>query len=210
MFTGAKPSSVTQRGKTEPFEVQISRQDIAFHNQFELGCFTNSLGTAAATPIWEGTTSSGGLYVPPSSAVTMTIASTSANDVASSSGAAAIQINGLDANFNMLSEIVQLNGTTGVTTANKYLRINGMFVTSVGATNTTGYNAGNISCKNSTNLYAQINAGIGQTQMSIFTVPNNYVLLVSGVSATTNIHYTSTVDYIYSEYNKQKIGRAHV
>ena len=51
MFTGAKPSSVTQRGKTEPFEVQISRQDIAFHNQFELGCFTNSLGTAAATPI---------------------------------------------------------------------------------------------------------------------------------------------------------------
>ena len=96
---------------------------------------------------------------------------------------------------------------------------------------TTGLNAGNISCKNSGTLYAQINAGIGQTQMSIFTVPNNYVLLVYSVSATTNIHYTSTVDYIYSEYNKQnlastlnlngyqtvfnpgsvtKIGRAHV
>ena len=41
--------------------------------------------------------------------------------------------------------------------------------------------------------------------MSIFTVPNNYVLLVSGVSATTNIHYSSTIDYIYSEYNRQNI-----
>ena len=105
MFTGAKPSSVTQRGKTEPFEVQISRQDIAFHNQFEISAFTNSLGTANATPVWEGTTNTSSLYTYPASAVTMTIASTSANDVASGSGAAAIQINGLDANFNMLSEM---------------------------------------------------------------------------------------------------------
>lgn len=205
VFTGAKPSSVTQRGKTEPFEVQISRQDIAFHNQFELGCFTNNLGSTAAGPIWEGLTSSGGLYVPPSSAVIMTIASTSAQDTASGTGAAAIQINGLNANFNMISEIVQLNGTTGVTTVNKYLRINGMSVSTVGSLNINGLNAGNISCKNSTSLYAQINANIGQTQMSIFTVPNNYVLLVSGVSATTNIHYSSTIDYIYSEYNRQNI-----
>ena len=81
-FTGAKPSSVTQRGKTEPFEVQISRQDIAFHNQFELGCYTNNLGSTATGPIWEGTTSAGGLYVPPSTAVIMTIASSSASDTA--------------------------------------------------------------------------------------------------------------------------------
>lgn len=205
VFTGAKPSSVTQRGKTEPFEVQISRQDIAFHNQFELGCFTNNLGSTAAGPIWEGTTSSGGLYIPPSSAVIMTIASSSAQDSASGTGATAIQINGLDANFNMISEIVQLNGTSNVLTQNKYLRINGMSVSSVSATNTTGLNAGNITAKNSGTLYAQISANIGQTQMSIFTVPNNYVLLVSGVSATTNIHYSSTVDYIYSEYNRQNL-----
>ena len=41
---------------------------------------------------------------------------------------------------------------------------------------------------------------------SDLTVPNNYVLLVYSVSATTNIHYTSTVDYIYSEYNKQNLA----
>ena len=204
-FTGAKPTSITQKGKTEPFEVQISRQDIAFHNQFELGCFTNSLGSTAAGPIWEGTTSSGGLYVPPSSAVTMTIASSSTSDVPSGSGAAAIQINGLDANFNMISEILALNGTTNVTTVNKYLRINGMSVSAAGATSTTGLNAGNITCKNSGTLYAQISANIGQSQAAIFTVPNNYVLLVSGVSASTNIHYSSTIDYIYSEYNKQNL-----
>jgi hypothetical protein len=135
----------------------------------------------------------------------MTIVSTSTSDAAAGTGAAAIQINGLDANFNMISEIVQLNGTTSVNTVNKYLRINGMSVSTVGTSSTTGLNAGNISCKNGGTLYAQINAGIGQTQMSIFTVPNNFVLLVSNVSATTSIHYTSTIDYTYSEYNRQNL-----
>ena len=106
----------------------------------------------------------------------------------------------------MISEIVQLNGTSNVLTQNKYLRINGMSVSTAGSTSTTGLNAGNITAKNGGTLYAQISAGIGQTQMSIFTVPNNYVLLVSGVSATTNIHYSSTIDYIYSEYNKQNLS----
>jgi hypothetical protein len=201
-FTGAKPSSVTQRGRTEPFEVQISRQDIAFHNQFEIFGFTNALGSTAAGPVWEGTTSAGGLYVPPSSAVQMTLVSSSANDAAAGTGAQQVQINGLDSNYNMLSEVLALNGTTAVTSVNSYLRINQISVTASGSGAT---NAGTITCKNSTSLYAQINPGIGQTQMAIYTVPNNFILLVSSVSAQTNIHYTSTVDYTYSEYNKQNL-----
>ena len=186
-----RPKSVSARGVTEPFDLQIARQDVAYHWSFELCGYTSNVGTTAGA-LWEGQTGTSGLYVYPASAVVMTLVSTSASDTAT------VTINGTDANFNMLSETVKLNGVTGVPTQNSYFRINTLIY--VG-----GANVGVITAKNAGVTYAQINAGIGQSQMGVFTVPANYTLFLNYVQAQTNIHYTTTIDYILSEYNKQNI-----
>ena len=120
--------------------------------------------------------------------------------VSSSSGDTQIvQIQGLDANFNLLSEYITLNGTTNVVSVNSYFRINGLVVTN-------GVNAGTITCKNSTNLYAQINPGIGQTQMSLYTVPNGYTFYLSYVQSDSSIGFTSSNYMTFVEYNKFNIA----
>jgi len=187
-----RPKSVSARGVTEPFDLQVSRQDIAYHWQFDLCGYTSNIGTTTGA-LWEGQTGTSGLYVYPSSAVLMTFVSTSASDTST------VTINGTDANFNMLSETVKLNGVTGVNTVNAYFRVNSIMY--VGGTN-----VGVITAKNGGITYAQINVGIGQSQMSVFTVPANFTLFINTVQAQTNIHYTTTIDYILLEYNKQNIA----
>jgi hypothetical protein len=111
-------------------------------------------------------------YVFPSSASTMTLVSTVNTDTAT------IIITGTDASYNLLTENLVLNGTTGVTTVNSYFRINNISVSAGSATNPTGV----ITLSVSSTVYAQINtqtvsgstASIGTSQMGVYTVPNGY------------------------------------
>ena len=111
-------------------------------------------------------------YVFPTSASTMTLVSTVNTDTAT------ITIVGTDASYNLISENLVLNGTTGVTTVNSYFRINNISVSAGSATNPSGV----ITLAVSTTIYAQINtqtvsgatASIGSSQMGIYTVPNGY------------------------------------
>jgi hypothetical protein len=111
-------------------------------------------------------------YVFPSSASTLTLVSTVNTDTAT------ITITGLDASYNLLSENLALNGTTNVTTANSYFRINSIAVSVGSATNPTGV----VTLSGGGNVYAQINTttvsgsttSIGVSQMAVYTVPNGY------------------------------------
>ncbi len=117
--------------------------------------------------IWDG----GGLWVPPTTARTHDIASTSANDIdTTGSGARTIFISGLDANWAEQSETIELDGTNNVPTANTYTRINRMYILTAGS---TGVNEGNITATAQTDatVTAQMTAGYGQTFMAIWTVP---------------------------------------
>ena len=183
--------SMTQHGRHEPFELQVGRNQIPYHTDVELFGYSASVGSTALGPLWEGLTLSGGAYTYPSSASQLTITSTSASDNANLS----VQVNGLDSGYNLLSETIALNGTSNVTTTNSYLRINNMACTN-------GTNVGNVSAKISSTTYAQINAGIGQTQMSIYTVPKGYTFYLSYVQGNASIGFTSSTYMIYAEYNK--------
>jgi hypothetical protein len=174
-------SSITRAGAYEPFALQVARGQIAGHSSFTMYAYSNAVGSTAYGPIWEGLTQSGGLYSFPSSAAQLTIVSGSASDTS----ALSITILGLDANFNQISETIALNGTTAVTSVNSYLRVNGAYVTN-------GTNIGNITLKQSTNLLAQINAGVGATEMGVYTVPNGYTLYVVKTSKTADIGFTSS------------------
>ena len=129
--------------------------------------FNRSVGITFQT-IWND----GGQYVHPSAAVQMSCVSTSASDTM------AILVSGLDADYETIAEIVQLNGTTPVTTTNSFYRINS-------ATILSGSNVGDITISESSIIYAYIEATLGTTQSCVYTVPVNHSLYIFRISLTS-------------------------
>jgi hypothetical protein len=169
--TGAVNQSITRVGRYEPFELQVSRGQITFHNSQNIFGYGTTPATAGTfRTVWENMATTE--YVFPSSALTMQLVSTVVGDTAS------ITIVGLDANYNALSEVLVLNGTTNVPTVNQYFRINSIFVSTGSTTNPTGV----VSLSNGGVVYAQINTGVfnavtssfGRSQMAVYTVPAGY------------------------------------
>ena len=115
----------------------------------------------------------GGSLVRLSSAETMDIVSTSTADDAGGTGARTIRIEGVANDWSILNEDVTLDGTSTVTTSGSFLRINRMFITSSGTGQT---NAGTITATSSTasTEQARIDAEVGQTEKTQFTVPLGY------------------------------------
>lgn len=108
---------------------------------------------------------------------TLDIVSTSANDTSAGTGAQSVLIVGIDENFLSVTEIVTLNGTTPVTTANNYLGVNRMIVL-VSGTNRT--NVGTINATDtgaSFGIQAQIPPSNSVTQQCIFHTQINHNFL---------------------------------
>lgn len=181
--------SITQNGRYEPFDVQISRGVVYGHSTVNIYGFQPAV-TTAAIPLWENATA----YTFPGSALVMTLASSSASDTA-----VKVQINGLDASYNAISEVISLNGTTGVTTTLSYLRINSLITTS-------GNAVGVVTVKNGATTYAQINAGFGRSLMSIYTVPNGYDFYLQRVSANSSFNGNNLNYLFYQNYNVNAAG----
>lgn len=121
-----------------------------------------------------------GVYPTPTSATSLEILSSSADDTSSSgSGARSVTIIGLDENWLEQSETVNLNGQTAVPLANTYLRVYRMFVASSGtyASSTGGSHAGTITLRVASGGATWATIGtvgsfpIGQTQIAAYTIP---------------------------------------
>lgn len=190
-------SSATRQGAYEPFDLQVARNQVDGHQGIEIFGYSPNIANTATGPMWEGQTQSGGLYTPPSSAAPLVLVSSSASDTS----ALSVKIEGCGADFVALTETIALNGTTNVTTTNSFLRINAMYVTN-------GTNVGTITAKISSTTYAQINAGVGQTQMSIYTVPAGYTFYLSYTQYDAAIGFTSSAYMTGQEYNKDNVTGA--
>jgi len=192
--------SVTKRGVTEPFELQVSRSQITGHSTVSIFGYQAAIPTTGFIPIWENATT----YTYPASAITMTLLSSSASDAG-----VTVLINGLDANYNQISESITFTGAnyTGVNTTNSYFRINNMSVTAVPTAGTS--NIGTIQLQNTgkTITYAQINIGIGRTQSAIYTVPNGFTFYLNRSQGWSNMVYTSGS---YGTYRTWTINSAGV
>jgi len=195
-------SSVTQRGKYEPFELQVSRNDIANHVSLSVFGFGSTTATPTAGvfyPAWENANTPA-YYVYPNAPMQMYLASTVSGDAG-----ALIQINGLDGNYNPISELLALGATagTGVITAKTYWRINNISVPLSSTINPTGViTLQNQAATSGSVEYAQINTSTlngstvsnGTSQMSVYTVPANSTLYLSRFTANTS--YTgNTANY---------------
>jgi len=192
--------SVTKRGVTEPFELQVSRNQITGHSTLSIFGYQAAIPTSGFIPVWENATA----YAYPASAITMTLLSSSSSDAGVS-----VLINGLDANYNQISETIAFTAGnyTGVNTTNSYFRINSMVVTTVPSAGSS--NAGTIKLQDTgkTITYAQINVGIGRTQSAIYTVPAGYTFYLKRAQGWTNMVYTSGS---YGTYRTWTINSAGV
>jgi len=186
------PSSVTQRGQYEPFDLQVSRNQIAYHTPLNIFGY-GTTGTTAGTfvTMWENSPTTN--YVFPSSAAVMYVAST----VGAGDAGALIQVTGLDANYNPISEIVALGGTagTGVATTKSYWRINNISVALASTVNPTGQiTIQNQAATSGAVEYAQINTttfngstiSVGTSQMAVYTVPGNATLQLTRFTANSS------------------------
>lgn len=176
------PSS--QSTLASPWALQVARSKVDGASQVNIFAFNNSVGTSLI-PVWENATT----YTFPASALTMTLVSTSASD----NSTARVVISGLTTAYVAVSETVALNGVTGVTTVNTYLRINSMVLTVAGSGQTT--NVGTITAKNGATTYAQINVGIGKTQMSIYSVPAGFTMYALNINAFQGDSASGYVNY---------------
>lgn len=167
-------SSISRVGTSEPFELQASRGQIAYHTTlFKYGYNSNIINVNET--IWDA----GGIYAYPASAVVMTVASASG----ATDAGVKVTVFGLDANYAEQSEEVTLNASGTINTTGSYIRVFRAFVSGATAP------AGNIDISNGGTTYARITAGENQTLMAVYTVPAGKTLYLHNGTAT---HGTDT------------------
>jgi len=155
-----------------PYFIQVSRGLVDGHKRvFKFG-FNNDIDDATED-IWDV----GGTYTYQSSALAMTVTS---GGGATDNGVQ-VTVQGLDANYDEVSETVTLAGSGTATTTQTYLRVFRAFV--AGSQEPTG----DIDIDNGGTTYARIQDGENQTLMALWTVPAGYTayLLQTDVTAFT-------------------------
>lgn len=166
-------SSITRQGTFEPFGLQVSRGQIQGHETVIVFGYNPDVDTTTES-VWPD----GGTIPHPTSASVLKISSSDANDTSAGTGARTVFIEGLDDDYNVVSETVTLNGQTEVNTANSYLYVNKFYVLTAGS---GGENAGNI------------NAGTGTVTAGVPAVL--YDIIAAGNNNRTTAHYCVPAGY---------------
>lgn len=164
------------------FQLQIARGLVQGITGLSISGY-NAAVTTTWVPLWEIGTE----YTYFSSAQVVRVWSDNVADTNVS-----IQINGLDANYDMITETVLLtNNSTGVLTTKQFLRINNL--STVGSVNAVGtIHAGS---SDKTITLAAIIDGAGRSQMTVYTVPRGYTFYLSQVNILTNQNGNQYTNY---------------
>lgn len=122
----------------------------------------------------------GGTFTPLTTATTLTIVSTSANDASGGTGCNSIVVYGIDANRDAVIEVFTLTGTANVVSTSTWLGINrvAMFLCGTGQ-----INAGtlNITATTGGSQMAQMPLNEGVTQQCIYHVPRKHTFVAEWV-----------------------------
>lgn len=121
-------------------------------------------------------------------AVTLNVDSSSASDVGQS-----VTIEGLDDDFNLLTETVLLTTQTNNNSSNQFRRVYRAYMSD------TVSNVGNISIQSGSTDVAIIRAGKAQTLMAIYTVPAGYTGYILTGDSTVKAGSDMTL-YMYARY----------
>lgn len=181
--------SITQNGRLEPFDLQVSRGQILGHSAFFRSFYTQALNST--TPYLVGPLPQA--YVFPVSATTMTMSSSSAADIGD-----VVQVEGLDANYNTVIQTATLNGQTGVALATPLLRINQVTVLLGTVAGNIYVGSGTLTAGVPANIYGYVALGDNVSMQAVYTVPAGYTLYFTGRDISTwtaNTNKQITVDF---------------
>ena len=172
-------SSISRVGTSEPFELQVSRNQVGWHYPlFKYGY--NPLIINVNETIWDG----GGIYSYPASALAMTV--TSAGGATDED--VKVTVIGLDTDWKEVQQEVTLDGSGVATTTQTFRRVFRAYVSGSQAP------TGNITIANGGTTYAQITNGENQTLMAVYTVPAGKTFYLTNGTAT---HGTGTSGGVY-------------
>lgn len=143
---------------------------------------SHTVGTSLTT-VW----TYGGLYEYATASV-LTISSTNAGDTAAGAGARTVQIYGLTTDYAPATTTLNMAGaTTGAVTTTVFQRVYRAIVRAVGSSGenlgTIYVGSGAVSSGEPANVWAEIEPGLGQTQMAMVTVPDGYNAYIEDVYA---------------------------
>jgi hypothetical protein len=148
----------------------------------------------SAETVWDG----GGIFTFPSIATPLALVSSSTDDVGGSpagTGAQVAEIQGLDANYLEISELIALNGTTPVVTVLSYLRLHRVIIRQAGS---GGQNAGTITVTQSgpspALVLSILSVGSNKSQLGYYTVPAGKTAFLLGVLAGAQKGTAAQVD----------------
>lgn len=170
----------------EPYTLQVSKGQVAGATPLYKFARNPDINSTEET-IWEH----GGNYVFPTSAAVRYVSSSDANDTNGGTGANKIRVFGLDANYALIEEEVELAGQTQVATSLSYLRIYRAYVTLAGSGGTA---AGTVYVADSGasagvptgNVYASLGTS-NQTLLGVYTVPAGKTLYLDDINFTSAI-----------------------
>ncbi len=182
--SGVAPNSFATDGNIE--HITYSDQDIIFGlvPGVSVGRIiaSDTNVNSVESDIWNGDTDTNLIWA--TAEDTLDIVSDSVLDDVGSTGAINVRIDGLDSAFLEISETINLDGTTPVTTVNEFARINRILIVDVGTYG--GSNIGTIDATftSSGNLQARILPSYGLSQKSHYTLPANHVGIIRNTVVT--------------------------
>ena len=146
--------------------IQVSSGDVEGVSYIEKFGRSSDIPNGDTTTLWDANT----IYDYVTSATTVTVTSDKADDAPGGAGAHDVEIQGLDADYNVVEEVVNL----GDTSIAQFLRV---FRVRVKHSGSHGTNWGNVTIAGGGKTLAVIDGGpnngpgVGQTFMCVYTVP---------------------------------------
>lgn len=184
-------------GSSYDWTINISAGDVSGTSYIEKFGMNTDVDSNKET-IWDG----GDIYSYVSTAETVAITSTLGTDSAAGTGARTVEIQGLDADYNLVYETLTVGGGAGT---QEFLRV---FRAKVVTAGSNGINEGTISITSSdtSTVLAQIGvdgtgsnaAGRGQTFMALYTVPAGKTAYLTQWTVGAGKQNTDAVAFILS------------
>lgn len=169
----------------------------------KFGMIDGSIGTNWTT-IWSAADVVGTILYPwDTAAGTLSVVSTEDDDADGDVGAHSIVVEGLDADYNPVSESFTLSGETETAEGSVvFHRVNRAYITE-GNTN-----VGKIQIKNGTTLVAEIAEEMGQTQMCVYTIPAGKTGYLTRLATSSSKNISTIVSLFQRPYQKTFVRTA--
>jgi len=166
----------------ENFALELSKGNIPSHSGVNKFGFNDAVGTSFET-IW----TVGGLYTWLDSAQLLVVVGSDVGDDIDvpAGGAHTIEIEGLDVNYNIISETITMQGLTPVPTVNAYIRVHRARVTTAGD---AGGTIGSILIQDIPRVISVLEISPtydNQSLLTLYTVPAGYTAYMNKVIFST-------------------------